>query len=493
MRLFQLCIVWSLVGLVSMKASADPVVAQRSGIPSDAVAYWRLDTSRFAASNADPAAKAQRRFLLAGMRAAVASGIIKKPGAAHALEGLLAASEVGSRPHTVCLLDLTAGREPSGTGMAPSELRIVLEIETPTDHTALLRTVRAILIGDGKAGDQVGAQHELTLPGGVQGVTYREPDWAPWHDVSWASTDHSFVIGLGAGALERWFGAQQVDEPTEPAWRAHQSFVDRVRPKGDVFFEAYLALDRVRQGFPEAFIEGRVTRVLETLSLSNARDVMVHGRWVEASAGESHAPMIAADITWSDRSEKPGIVHGLPISESRWPTKSLRMAPPPGSYLIVMRVDWERWVRTAMNLFPASSRSSKAFLHRIEVRNWFSRTRTTLPRFLSKLEPWLVVSDYPTPMTPIPGAATYFAELTPGASVQEAGEEFRDLIGSHMKRVTVQDGVWWFSADPGGVLRIPAWGFVGTEDDAVMVGGWGPPVVTENRTRLGDPFEAATK
>ena len=475
--------------IVAVSASIAPATHASSRIPSDAVAYWRLDTTKFAGARMDPAVLAQRRVLIAGLRAAVASGLIAEPRAAGALEAVLAASEVGARPHILCLIDLDADRPERGEGIEPNVLRMVLELESAGDHTALLRTLRAILVGDSKGDADAAAQRALTLPGGVTGVAFRRAAWAPWREVQWASTERTFVIGLGAGSLERWFEAQKIEIRPDlaPDWDAHRGHVAESRPEGDVIFEAFLSLDRARAGFPWGFMRGRVRRVLETAGLSNARDVMFHARWIEPPPGASHPPLIAADMTWRARSERPEIVRGVPISESAWPRRGVSMPPPPGTYAMVLRADWERWVMTALTLYPAASSSEDEPLRSAVMRDWTQRNLGTLSRLLSRAEPWLVVSDVPLPVTPMPGAATFFIELRPGADAHEAGDLLRTLIGSHMGRVLVQDGVWSYNVDDRGVLRIPSWGFVGPKDKPIMVGGWGPPVVTENRARLGDP------
>lgn len=476
--------------ILAASAFIAPESRAASRIPPDAVAYWRLDTTKFAGARADPAVLAQRRVLIAGLRAAVASGLIAEPRAAGALEAVLAASEVGARPHTLCLLDLDADRPERGEGMDPNVLRMVLELESAGDHAALLRTLRAILVGDTKGDADATAQRALALPGGVAGVAFRRADWAPWREVQWASTERTFVIGLGAGSLERWFAAQHAEaDPNEtPVWDSHRGHVAEDRPPGDVVFEAYLGLDRARDGFPWGFMRGRVRRVLETVGLSNARDVMFHARWIEPPPGASHPPLIAADITWRARSERPGVVRGVPISESAWPQRGVSMPPPPGTYAMVLRADWERWVMTALTLYPAASSSEDEPRRAAVMRDWARRNRGTLARLLARAEPWLVVSDVPLPVTPMPGAATFFIELRSGADAIETGNLLRTLIGAHMGRVLIDDGVWSYNVDDRGVLRIPAWGFVGPNEKPILVGGWGPPVVTENRARLGDPL-----
>ncbi len=44
--------------------------------------------------------------------------------------------------------------------------------------------------------------------------------------------------------------------------------------------------------------------------------------------------------------------------------------------------------------------------------------------------------------------------------------------------------VWALELDRRGVVRLPAWGFIETGDGPLLIGGWGLPVVTENRARL---------
>lgn len=475
-------VVWALVR-VGVCAAATPV------IPADAVAYWRFDPSRFGGAAADPAALAQRRVVLAGMRAAVASGLVGESRAAGALDALLAAAEVGARPHTLCLLDLDGHRRGDGQGLAPEVLRFALAVESSGDHAALLRTLRAILIG-GDAQAVAGAQQEIVLPGSVRGVRYREPGWSPWREVQWASTADSFVIGFGAGSLERWFSAQASGPPDDAPWAPHRLAVERQRQTGDVFFEAYLGLDQARRGFPWGFRGGRVRRVLETLGLSNARDVMIHGRWIEPAGAAPGPALIALDVTYSARSERPGVVRRVAVSEDRWP-EDLRIEPPPGTYAVVMRAPWGAWITTALDLVWAASSADHADAKRAAIRAWLRGPGgQALTRLIASVEPWAVVSDVPAPIAPIPGASTLFVPIKPGVSASAFEDLLRRTLADHRDRLQVQDGVWSFKVDPGGVLRIPSWGVVGRAAAPVFVGGWGPPVVIENRARLGDPRSA---
>jgi len=465
--------------------SGVPGAAGGTDAPPSAIAWWRLDPGRFRAGQADPAAAARREIVLAGFRAAVASGVVEDSAASKALEGLLAAGEVGSTRHTLCLLDFEAQRGPGGTGMDPQILQMVLELESPSNRPALLRTVRAILIGSGPGGaEAAGRQRIIKLPGGREGVAYSEADWPAWRQVAWASTEDAFVIGLGEGALEAWFAAPDPDVGTRPPWAAHREAAARARQSDDVFFEAYLGLDGLRRGFPEAFVEGRAERVLAATNLSNARDFMLHGRWAEPPADRRHPPMIALDATWSARSRAPGAVEHRRLSESSWPEEEIAMAPPPGSYVIAMPAPWREWVDTALRIVPAATPEEKHVWRMVAVRQWRRAHGDNLRAFLDSLAPWLIVSDTPPPVLPMPGASTFFAELRADASPDDAAALLHSLLSPFREQILRDQGVWSFRVDEGGLLRIPSWGFIEAEPRAVMVGGWGPPVVIENRRRL---------
>ncbi len=439
------------------------------------------------------------------LRALVASGVIEGESAARIIEGLLAASEIGACEHSLCVLDFAARRSPETGGMDMDRLQMALELRAGGDHARFVRTIRAILIeGErARAGDATpngnGAQRLFSLPSGAQAAAYSEPGWEPWRTVSWASLPGVFAAGLGENALETWFSAKNAknnaDSPISPAWAAHRRAVDAARPHGDVFFEAFVDIDALRRGFDTAFASGRGRRALEAMRLSNARNFMMHARWIDPPApapGESAGPRtIALDATWSARSNPPDHVGRLALSEDAWPAGALAMQPPPGSYVIAVRADWRNWFEFGVELESALTKDVGLPRRREAETMWRTRHGRMLEQLLARAKPWLVLSDAPAPIIPIPGATTIFIELNgektrPGDEMAATEREFSRLL-DEFPEIVAHDAaqrMWWVRLDGAGALRIPAWGFVNAPVAPLLVAGWGPPVVDQNRKRL---------
>ena len=124
-------------------------------------------------------------------------------------------------------------------------------------------------------------------------------------------------------------------------------------------------------------------------------------------------------------------------------------------------------------------------------RAWMREHRRDLERVLRSLDDWMVLSDVPRPPLPVPGMTSLFVELRPAVSRARFASAMQDVLASLGDR-TVYDAsreIWSFrlldaSVDPAGALRALAWGLAGSSRSPVVVGGWGPVVVEENRGRL---------
>lgn len=478
-----------------------PAVCARASetprIPKSAIAWWRLDPSGFRAVREQ---NAQRLAVLAALRALVASGVVEDEQGQRFLQGALAAAEVGSAPHSLVLTDFKAHRPPSGRGMDLDRLRMTLSIGAGADHRSLLRTIRAILVGDAAAGEN-GAQDGLNLPGGRRGVAYAAPDWPAWREIAWSSTESSFVVSLGRGAIDEWFHAQDRDEPAEAdkaPWAAHRALVSAARKPGDVFFEAYVNIDELRRRFPDAFATGRTPRTLRALGLDNAHDLMIHGRWIEPPTGAAHPPLIAIDATWTTPASAlqsgagdvgDRALHRLAISEDAWPDAGELANPPPrGSFAVVMRVGWEGLATLALDLVEATRVDSLEPAFQDFRRRWEKTTQSARSGFLESLRPIVVVSDDPPPLIPAPGAATVFLELREGTDPWLALSRLRALLAPVRQRVEEgSDGVSWVRLDDAGFVRAPVWGLAGSARAATIVVGWGASVIEHIRARLGTP------
>lgn len=453
--------------------------------PSDAIAWWRFDPTRFSAAAPSPEVRAQREALLGMVRSAIAGGAMGDEKALGAVRGLLAASEIGARPHTLSVLDFAAHRPPSGAGVDMDRLQMALAIEATDGHERFLPTLKSILLPPPSSGASVrGRQRAFELADGVRAVAYTEPDWEPWREVSWASTPGAFLVGLGAEALPK--AHTGADAAGEAPWRAHRDLVDGSRAEGEVFFEAYLGIARLRDGFPEAFATGRVHRVLARLGLLHARDLMLHARFVDL--GASLPPIIAIDATWIMPGEAAPQRRSL--SKDHWPD-AVDMPPPPGSYVIAAEMQWPEFVSLALDLWLASNVDVDLPERSQSLAAWRAAHGTELEGFLASLGPYAIVSDHPTPLLPIPGAATLMIPLKAGA---EAGcGDLSDALSPFAKAIQTDGaGVSSYAVDPLGLLRMPGWSVVADGPNPAFIAAWSPGAVSGAAAWLRNPVTPGT-
>ena len=448
--------------------------------PAEAIAWWRFDPTRFAAAAPSPEVRAQREALLGMVRSAIAGGAMGDDNALAAVRGLLAASEIGARPHTLSVLDFAAHRPPSGAGVDMDRLRMALAIEAKDGHDRFLPTLKSVLLPPPSSGARIrGRQRAFELAGGARAVAYSEPDWEPWREVSWASTPGAFLVGLGAGSLEKSL-AEPDGEATSP-WRAHRAIVEGARADGEVFFEAYLGVARLRDGFPEAFATGRVHRVLSRLGLLHARDLMLHARFVEL--GAPLPPIIAIDATFTMPGETAPQRRAL--SEDRWP-EEVGVPPPPGSYVIAAHLDWPEFTTLALDLWLACNVDVDLPQRTHALATWRKAHGADLDAFLSSLGQYAIVSDYPTPLLPIPGAATVIVPM--GAGFEDGRARLSGVLSPFASAIqTDSAGVSSHAVDPLGLLRMPGWCVVADGPSPAFIAAWSPGAVSGAAAWLRTP------
>lgn len=461
--------------------------------PPGVVGWWAFDPARFASAE-DRAA--ERRLLEAGMQAALSAGLIRDQEAAYAVAALLGASVAGSSPHRVCVLDFRAEPEADGNGMAVQSLQMVLELRTREDHRRLVGAIRSIVIEaeDVEEDDRpAGAQRTEEVAPGREAVIYTRSDWPAWREVSWHSGPGAFTIGLGRGALARWFALRDAEVSDAPrAWDAHLDALDAAgRPRRAPFLRAYCDIDALRRGFPEAFQDGRAVRLLGSLGLANARDLMVHGAWVDEEPGPN---LLALDASWSPRSRPPGDVRTGAITSSAWPEEaSMTLGRPPGSYAMVVRGEWMAWLGLGVNAYAGTMTELRLLAFRSKAQRWVRTVGPVYQRLSERMGPWVVLSDVPRPPVPVPGLSTVFAEARPGQDAGEIEAELEAVLRSLGDERVVRDertGVWSLrvlpeEADPAGVVRAAAFAVVDRgERPPVVVISWSPAAAAEARAWL---------
>jgi hypothetical protein len=448
---------------------AQPAAAQQ--IPPDALAWWRFDPSRFASVEQAPEG---RELFIAGLRSLAVSGVAGK-SAGRFIEGLLAASEIGDAPHTIALLEMRAHRPPSGSGAEFDALRLVLQIETDSGHDRLLSTIKTILIDAPQARDAVDGgpprQHTLELPGGRHAVAFTRERWGPAQTISWCSLEGAFIIGLGDGALEQWF----TSKPDQPAlWTPHTVSVQADRPPGETFIEAFIDIAALRARFPDAFVSGRTPRLRSALGFDHADSCMLHGRFIEPVCAPAKTPLIALDLTASIADA----ITRRALTEHTWPDTPGFFAPPPGSYAVVIRARWQQIYALALSLYECSIQSPDLAEHLAARAEWEHQHADELDALFNSFGEWIVLSDVPPPIIPVPGLSTIIAESrgeTAPAELERALSSvlrsFDDVI------VSGPNHEYWLRLDKHGLLRLPAWGFAARGDRAAIIGSWGAAAV----------------
>lgn len=470
------CLATILALLVSTAAPAAPAA---TAPPPGAMAFWTFDPTAFRAAAAP---RAERQTAIAAMRAAVSSGVISDARAAMALEGLLVAAEVGAVPHTLAVLDFAAHRPQNGSGMDVDRLQMVLELRTSEAHDDYLRTIRAVLVdGERARSAEVfdARQRAIELPDGSRAVAFADARWEPWAEVAWVSTRDAFTVGLGRGALERWFAPRS---PDAPAWAGHVAAVDAARPAGRAVAGGWLDLAALRRAFPDAFTAGRARRLLQRLDLTRAGELMVHARLVPS---DRSPPLLALDAT--TRAQSADLLERRPLSAHEWPDDALDQPPPRASAVLVAPIQPRAFLDLCLDLVVACTRDNDMDNIVTTLESWKESHADRIDRQCARLRPFLVIADDPPPVLPIPGAATLILELAEGADPAQLSEDLDALTAGFRDRIVESPGgVRAYRADPAGVIRMPAWGVVGSKGGpSAVVAGWGPPCVTETRARFG--------
>ncbi|MEL7473396.1 MAG: hypothetical protein AAGK04_08765 [Planctomycetota bacterium] len=479
-----------LAALVCARPAAAGKVANDDlfDVPRGVIGWWAFDPTRFA-SVADRAV--ERRLLETGIQAALSAGLIRDQEAAYAVAALLGGSVAGSAPHRVCVLDFEAKPINRAGGMRLEEFQVVLELRTGDDHRGLVRALRAIVVEAEDVEEDLrpaGVQRTVELAPGREGVVYTRADWPTWREVSWHSGDDAFYVGFGRDALRDWFSLQAADAAAEgepsPAWSAHTRAVE-VDRAGDVFMSAYCSIDALRRGFPEAFERGRAVRTFASMGLSNARELMLHGRWAEQDEGP---PLLAIDASWSPRSRAPGTASHREMTTDAWPADVGRIHSPPGSYAMVVRGEWSQWLALGVNAYGASRGEFAAMTFQAKARRWVRDTLPSFRRLADSMGPWVVLSDVPRPPAPIPGLATVFAEAKAGADAATMDRDLAAVLASLGEDRVVHDRetgirslrVLPQSADPAGVVRAVSFLVVDrAERPPVLLISWSPSGVRE--------------
>ncbi|HYE02810.1 MAG TPA: hypothetical protein VD963_06210 [Phycisphaerales bacterium] len=355
------------IGLVGHAAGGQPPGARavqepaRYGPPHDAVAWWSFD---FAQIGRVPGTREQvAAWIGAAARAHERTGLLT-PGEAGLLARVLAtAADSGARAHVALL------------GPAPGEraarLAVLVSGITPEAARALL--------GEPRPGEDA-------RPAGVHGG------------------GGGAAILLGGGDLRSGAdgGAPWDDDRRAAAGRD---------PGQGPILEVYADLNAARRLWPEGLGGGPVARALTALRLANARSVLLRAELVapervatrdpaiprppalrgRAETAYTGPPLLAVRVAWSSRSERPGTLHALALTEAFWPADELGR-PGAGVLAAVVRPRVLEWAALAGDLARAGiADAQQRERFELDLARWARRAAPALQRSERSLGPWMVL------------------------------------------------------------------------------------------------------
>lgn len=448
--------------------------------PPPILAYYRADPRNFNPSSA---------WMSGFIRLLDAAGVVplrEQPVA----DGVLAATVLGTYPHSVTLLDLRAKR------LIPGKVEIdraqaVLTVEAPGQFASLRQTLATILSHYGQPEER--EQAALKLPGDREGVTYRLKGWPEWLAVEWFAERDRFYLAVGAGALSRFF--DEVEGQAKSKQLAPHRGITRggaaTRPADDPI-ELYFDIAALRRSAPTLFQTGRLSPLLELFQLENAESWMLHGWW------SGKFLMFAVTAT------RGGATASRVLTHDAWPGDA-GIPQPEGGFYLVAPIDWPAAVDRVVEVIRITRGPDKRPAFEAKRAAYHKAAGVELAAFLGQFRPILLMSDYPRAWLPIPGTATVYAPLREGTSEKAARARFAALMQPILEGLPVaatqeaepsgltvvhdeESDVYWIDSPLRQLFKAPAWGWAATPDGGVLVSSFSPTAVIENRKWLAVPL-----
>ncbi|MFN0134138.1 MAG: hypothetical protein ACKVW3_16610 [Phycisphaerales bacterium] len=509
--------------VASQPPATTPPPLQPAAVPTD---FWMFPANAtawaaFAPSVLGAGAENDplRPLVEAGWRGLISSSAKVDRGTS-VVTALLRPSLLGAAPYRVCLMDLklapAGGRERPGVEPTAKvdKLAAVLEIRVPPPHDRLEAAVQSALRDDERADRASGGRiGPATIPGAVRAGTYsREGDPAT-RRIEWCSTSGAFIVGLGEGTLAAWVARGNARESGD--WQRHRGQVLRGRPASVPVAEAFIDLNALRGAAPEEFAVGRVGKLAEAFRVANARSVMVHvrlplpnavtqgtpndgGEEAEPTEASSQTPttsatpqtetprsmpLLAIDVSWSNRSEPPGTFSSVAISERASDVPGLLPMPSSGRFAVVLKSDWPMWLAVMGDVYAAASgKSGDEFL--AARTRWLRRHGPTLERLLPPLGTPVTLMGRPAEGV---GAPALVIALANGRAAKHEAE-MRELMASLDARIKYSAGqrTWTMTLAKGDADRdgkLAAWSWALAAEGAAIFVDFEPSMVEVPKTK----------
>lgn len=455
------------------------VNAQSFTPPENCVAFYRFAPEQFESANAVAS------FLPLAIQLGAGTGLINE-SFRPLFDGLAAAAIAGAVPHSITIHNFDGQFDPEAkNNFRITELQAVLSLETPANHRTYLQSLAQILshYQTAENNPRQKLQSIIQLKNGQTVGRFLFENGTTWQALEWASTAEAFYVGIGIDSIKTHL-AQIAGPATARPFAEHFKFPDAT-PAANHFLALFVNLEKLHTTLPEVLAQGRPRRMLTTWKLDNARNYFLHGR--------IRGKYLHFEITYERRSDPARIVHHRPLTLNHWPG-SLELPEPPGDFLIVIPIQFEAAFNRSSNAYRATLSPPKLAAFNDQMKKYQHQNRAALQTLWDGFKPFIIISNYPKPPVPIPGAATLYLEMVsknPSSPIMQNCLEAiletflksptPEKLGQAAIRYDKKERLYYLQLEKTGNLRIPTWAWIANR---YLIAGWGPPVIETNRNWL---------
>lgn len=437
---------WLVIGASAAGQAPAPARDNLWSLPDQAVGYVTFDPGPLGSSDRTPA------VVCAAVRGLL-HNVVSIEGGSSVADSLLRARVLGRSPWRVCLLEiqgptveLKGPRRELIRHVRPEKFAAVLEIRVPQadgSHDELVAAIEGGLARDSKDDGSPRTRAGVTLSGGLKGTA--STSGSSWRDVVWVSRPDAFLVGFGKGALDAWLTMT----PRRGSWLDHRMAIGKKRGRMQPVFEAFVDLGALRRGVPDEFAGGRLDRLVHAWQVPNDRTLMLSAALVtgpkrdssKEEVAEVRERLLALDLSWTSRAEKPGQIHITSISEGQWPEG---MKPREGEgWALLVRSGVPSWIGIGLDTYAALGPQEFGVVR----DRWERRTAAVLERLAPRVGEWTVVRPGPE----------LVIELRPAEGPDRMAADLRALFSTMAPMVTMVGRGWGLEAAAEDELRGLAW------------------------------------
>jgi hypothetical protein len=393
----------------SLIASGRPGRAEElnAGLPHDTLAFLEMDPG------AGPGKAGGGNALLdVGLEAMQSFGVLPKEAAL--VGDILGMATVGgNRRSCVALLDADLGVI-GEKGLACKSVQLAWVIDNgggakeARDMVERLTKLLAHVTTPATARQTIRKSAE----GKREYVEFRDNKWPEWMVLAWVQDGGHFVLTFGTGAMEHYLAGRPVGgAPWVESLRAADTEAGRLGSSGMIMARVYVSAKAFRERFPEAMNKTVLGRMFDSLGFGGTA-----GAKEKVDAG-----LLSARGKERTISLDGGTVSAGKVTVTPWTvplavdSPLLKLVPAEASAYLALRMDWGNVYGRTLSLMDAIFTDPTDRPLEKQVAIFAGKYQVDVRRdILSKLQPIVVVHDWPPHPLRLPLMVTAVGAVAPG-------------------------------------------------------------------------------